>query len=133
MATRPFQFTRKLRLTRPAEFQRVFAQARRSADRYFTLLYSDNQHQTPRLGFAIAKKKVARAVHRNRLKRIARESFRQQSQTLGAIDIIILAQPAAAHANNKELSASLDRHWRKLAERQDDGRGQRRSRGKKKP
>ena len=34
---------------------------------------------------------------------------------IGAVDIVILAQPAAAAANNHELFRSLANHWRKIA------------------
>ena len=125
-APNQFGFGRELRLTRPAEFQSVFARARRSADRLFTVLYRDSGRSTARIGFALAKKRIPAAVARNRVRRIARESFRHHRDTLGGLDIIILGQPAAAKAGNSELFASLTQHWRKLQNRQDDGRGRRR-------
>lgn len=97
----------------------MFAAARRSSDRYFTVLYRDNGTDLPRLGFTIAKKKIPRAVGRNRVRRLARESFRLQNQTLGGIDIIILAQRTADRATNTQLFASLDQHWRRLQQRND--------------
>jgi ribonuclease P protein component len=78
-------------------------------------LWQQNLLTSPRIGFAIAKKRVAHAVDRNRLRRIARESFRHQLIELGSVDIVILAQPAAATANNQELFRSLANHWRKIA------------------
>jgi ribonuclease P protein component len=114
MSAQTFSFSRRYRLTNPAEFKRVFANASRSRDRYFTLLYCDNAGASARLGFAVAKKKISTAVGRNRLRRLARESFRLQRQTLGSVDIIILAQPAAASATNSQLFASLEKHWQRL-------------------
>ena len=105
----------------------MFARARRSADRFFTVLYRESNRDEPRIGFTVAKKKIPTAVGRNRVRRIARESFRQQNRTLGGIDIIILAQHNAAQATNKELFASLDMHWDKLARREDQASRQRRS------
>jgi len=97
----------------------VFAAARRSADRYFTVLYRQNGLDHPRLGFTVAKKKIPTAVGRNRVRRLARESFRLQNQTLGGIDIIILAQRTAAQASNAQLFASLENHWQHLQQRED--------------
>ena len=68
----------------------------------------------PRIGFAVAKKKISLAVQRNRIRRLARESFRLQQQNLASVDIVVLAQAAAAAANNKQLSASLEEHWQKI-------------------
>ena len=119
-------FGRDLRLLKPAEFQRVFDAARRSADRYFTVLYRESGAEGPRIGFTVAKKKIPTAVGRNRVRRLARESFRKQKRTLGGIDIIILAQNAAAAAGNRELYASLDKHWQNLQQRKDQTRRPRR-------
>ena len=118
----PFSFSRANRLLKPADFQRVFAAASRSADRYFTVLYRDNGTAEPRVGFTVAKKKIAAATGRNRVRRLARESFRQQKRTLGGLDIIILAQNTAAQATNAQLFASLDNHWQRLQQREDQPR-----------
>jgi len=126
MSSASHSFGRNSRLLKAAEFQQVFARARRSADRYFTVLYRDNGGQQPRIGFTVAKKKIPTAVGRNRVRRVGRESFRGQNRTLGGIDIIILAQHNAMQATNKDLFASLDRHWDNLAQRKDQARRQRR-------
>jgi ribonuclease P protein component len=70
--------------------------------------------RVPRIGFAIAKKRIPGAVGRNRLRRLARESFRSHAYELPSVDIVLLAQPAAAHANNAELFRSLEKHWRRI-------------------
>lgn len=114
MVTDRFAFSRCYRLTEAHEFQQVFARARRSADRFFTILYAAGTHSEARLGFAVARKKFPHAVTRNRLRRIVRESFRHQRTTLGPIDIIILPQHAAGKAANDELFASLAQHWQRL-------------------
>ncbi|MDG1462243.1 MAG: ribonuclease P protein component [Gammaproteobacteria bacterium] len=117
-ATSNYKFGRSHRLLTANDFDAVFSKAQRSADRFYTLLYTRCEAQTSRLGFAIAKKKVSLAPGRNRLKRIARESFRQNRESLTsapeAFNIVILANKSAATATNEELFASLDGHWRKL-------------------
>jgi len=77
----------------------------------FTVLYRDNRSNTARLGLAIGKKNCRNATGRNRLKRIIRESFRAEQGNLPGIDIVVLNQPAATHANNKALFLSLQSHW----------------------
>jgi ribonuclease P protein component len=62
-----------------------------------------------RLGLAIARKQVRRAVDRNRLKRIARECFRKQRDTLHGIDLVVMARAEAAKADTATLRASLER------------------------
>ena len=112
--TQSFSYKRLYRLTTPAEFRRVFSKAERSGDRFFTILWRPNDLETARLGFAIAKKRIAQATARNRIRRLARESFRYHRQQLDNVDIIVMAQPAAQQAANKQLADSLDRHWNKI-------------------
>ena len=92
----------------------MFEKSQRSADRYFTILFQSNTVHHPRLGFAISKQKVRRAVGRNRLRRLIRESFRQRVPDLPAVDLVVLARDAATAAPNKEIVASLDQHWARI-------------------
>lgn len=86
------------------------------------MLYRDNDQGEARIGFVIAKKKIPTAVARNRVRRVVRESFRQQRNNLGGIDIIILGQGNAGSVANLELFTSLSRHWQNLQEREDHNR-----------
>lgn len=67
-----------------------------------------------RLGMAVAKKCAKRAVDRNRLKRLARESFRQHKHSLAGFDIVLLARHASVTASNAELLKSLENHWTRI-------------------
>lgn len=111
---RQHTFDRRYRLLRSTDFDNVFRQSQRSADRFFTVLYRPNSLNMPRLGFAISRKKVRHAVDRNRLKRLVRESFRLRSTTLPPVDLVVLARDAAKGAANPELFSSLTRHWSNL-------------------
>lgn len=115
----PRGFPRSARLTRAAEYRRVFQGAERFADRYFTLLAAPNGPE-PRLGLAISRRVAPRAVDRNRLKRLLRETFREQRERLPAVDVVAMARPAARHADSRELTAALQRLWRRMAQRCDD-------------
>jgi ribonuclease P protein component len=99
----------------------VFADATRSADQYFTVLGRPNDRDTARLGLTISRRTAKRAVDRNKLKRLARESFRMQ-QELPTWDFVVMAKPGAASAERAALRASLDHHFRRLAAKAAAGR-----------
>ena len=109
-----FGFNRRLRITRPADYQRVFAAPVKSGSSAFTVLATCNDRQQPRLGLAIAKKHMRRAVDRNRVKRQIRESFRLYKDTLPAIDVVVLAKHVTNKKTNSELAAALKQHWQNL-------------------
>ena len=124
------------KLLKAADYNHVFDKPVRSSDRYFTVLARPNKLLHARLGMAFSKKRVNRAVARNRLKRISRESFRlillaqrtdqqetdqqdrqqpdkQAVQQLKA-DIIVLAGAQCEKATNQQLFHSLEQHWQQL-------------------
>ena len=117
-----FGFSRDRRLLNAAEYKRVFDKAQRSSDRCFTILMRPNGGLSPRLGLAISKKQVRRAVDRNRIKRVVRESFRHHTQALEGMDIIVLARRDTATKNNAGLFRSLERHWQQLTNLRDHSR-----------
>lgn len=112
-----FGFPVQLRLRKPAEFKKVFADPFRSTDKYFTVLAISNKHNYSRLGLAIAKKNIKQAVKRNKIKRSVRENFRLQQHQLGNLDIVVLARREAAMASQHVLRLSLERHWLRLVKR----------------
>lgn len=107
------RFTRENRLLDAAAFGRVFKKATRSRDNLFTVLCRRNEDGAARLGLAISKKYCRQATKRNRVKRIIRESFRQQQAALAGLDIVVINQPAAASASNRQMFTSLESHWRR--------------------
>lgn len=115
-AQRPCAFPRQRRLLRPAEFQRVFRQKTlRSADDVLTLFAAPNSLSYSRLGLAIAKKQLRHAHQRNLIKRLVRESFRQQN--LPPIDIVVMVRSPIAKLPNLTVTQCLDRHWQRLIKR----------------
>jgi len=112
-----FNFPPQLRLKKPTEYKKVFAKPVKSSDTYFTLLAIKNDFDHPRLGLAIAKKNIKKAVHRNVIKRAVRENFRIQQKNLGNIDIVVLARKEAVDAPLELLRKSLEKHWLRLVSR----------------
>ena len=117
METKRFSFPTQIRLGKPADYKKVFANPAKSTDKFFTLLAIKNDLDYPRLGLAIAKKSIRKAVDRNVIKRAVRENFRLQQHTLINIDVVVLARRDAANASPQVLRKSLDRHWLKLTNR----------------
>jgi ribonuclease P protein component len=109
-------FPRRLRLTRATDFQQVFKNNIRRGDDCITILVGTRKGETPRLGFAIARKQVARAVKRNALKRLFRESFRRNRHRLPARDMVIMVRRDILAAGPAQIRASLERHWDSIIE-----------------
>jgi ribonuclease P protein component len=57
-----------------------------------------------RLGCAISRR-VGNAVVRNRIRRLVREMFRRLKSTLPAVDVVVIANPAAAELSRAGLAA----------------------------
>lgn len=110
-------FPRRVRLTGRNAFADVFAQPIKSSDRYFTVLARPNALPHPRLGLAISRKVAKSAVARNRIKRIARESFRHHQPQLIGLDCVVMGRAGvtALQQDNTVLFAALERHWQRLA------------------
>lgn len=110
-------FPRAARLLVPTDFRRVFERRIASRGEYFTL------HQRPadpadpvpltraRLGIVIPKKLLRTAVHRNLVKRLARECFRRAAPQLPPADLVVrLARkidPAAGPVDRGAIAAEL--------------------------
>jgi ribonuclease P protein component len=118
------KFSRQSRLLRPAEFKTVFQQPIRSGDDCFRILARANGKLRHRLGMAISKKACAKAVGRNRIKRVVRESFRARmvgSATDNTLDFVVMATFQATNQSNRELDESLSAHWQRLTRKAGTG------------
>jgi ribonuclease P protein component len=104
-------FTPAQRLRQKSEFDRVYREARRSADNLFAVFARPNGGTQPRLGLSIGARMVGNSVRRNRVKRLVRESFRQHQHELPAVDIVVNARSGAREADSAAISQSLDKHW----------------------
>ena len=79
------------------------------------VLARSNRLGGARLGMAISRKRVPKAVCRNRIKRVIRDSFRHHRRELGDLDIVVLSGPGLGRVGNAELRRLLAGHWSHLS------------------
>lgn len=107
-------FPKTLRLLTSEQFKRVFAKPTKFHSKTFSVFALENELEHPRLGLAIPKKAVRKAVERNRIKRILRESFRCQRMNLSPRDFVIIARSGMADLTNQQLFSLISKAWVKF-------------------
>lgn len=107
-------FPRAARLLTPRDFAALRTGSRRIGGTRLTAQIKPNGTGA-RLGLAVSRRVSKLAVERNRIKRVTRDSFRRHHAAIGAFDILIIANPPAAMADNAQLRADLDELWRRIA------------------
>lgn len=113
-------FPRAARLLTPADFARLRGISRRIGSASFAAEIAPvadpaDPGACVRLGLAVSRRVSKRAVRRNRIKRIARDSFRRRREGLPACDILLIARSEADQRSNAELRAELERLWQRVA------------------
>ena len=110
-----YRFTKAKRLLNAKDYSRVFDGAEAKAShKHLLLLAKTNSEPGHRLGLVIAKKNIRKAVQRNRVKRIAREVFRQLPNTDPKLDVVLLARRGLDQLENEQISSILLHQWQKL-------------------
>jgi ribonuclease P protein component len=105
---------RDARLRRPGDFAALRTSSGRAGGRCFHMRFRENEFGHARLGLAISKRVSKRAVERNRIKRLLRESFRRVRHQLPAVDMMVMAREQAAGVPGPQLLTELDGLWKKL-------------------
>jgi ribonuclease P protein component len=108
-------FNRRNRLVKSSEYQSVFDhKTQRLSGGGLNILARANLLAYARIGIVVSSRVARRAVARNRIKRIVRESFRLHQARLQGWDIVVIARSGVVKQSNQELFASLEGHWKKL-------------------
>lgn len=108
-------FPRTARLLKASDFARLRGISRRIGSRHFSAEVATNALSGARLGLAISKRVSKKAVRRNRIKRVARDSFRGIRMRLPAVDILLIARSSADFEQNAVLRAELMQLWERIA------------------
>ena len=99
-----FGFSKARRLVNAADFNRVFRKTRwRASSRTMLVLATASDHSAGRIGFVIARKNVASAVHRNRIKRVIREYYRTHPDLAPTADLVVVARRGIDKMSNDQL------------------------------
>lgn len=101
-------FSRERRITRSADYQRIFSGSRRHAGRYLVMWVAEGSAAVPRVGVVASKRTFRRAVDRARAKRLLREAFRLNRHYLaGYVDCVLVARRAILQASRSDVEQDL--------------------------
>lgn len=105
------RFSKKHRLRQAGDFSLCLKEKKRCASRAFIAILRLNQLKHARLGVLVPKKYFKRAVDRNRIKRLARESFREFSELFSGFDILILVKSDAPKLESAAWFSDMQSLW----------------------
>ena len=107
-------FPRNNRLLTKAEFKSVFDQSRKVTQKHLLILFRPSSQVQSRLGVIVGKRVAKKAVTRNTIKRIMRESFRLNQNSFSGLDMIVIARQYCDTLEKVELRRGIDKLWEKL-------------------
>ena len=114
-----FEFPATHRLLNSADFDAVFKHNLfRVNDAALLFLAKRNEQGFNRLGMVISKKSIPRAVDRNAIKRLIRESFRQVKAA--GLDVVVLSRPKARQLDKATIRQRLIASFNKISKDAED-------------
>jgi ribonuclease P protein component len=113
---------RRRRLSRSAEFERVYRQGRSKGNRFLVLYAFPREadparpYDGPRLGLSVGRR-VGGAVERTRVKRVLREAFWEEARRLSPnSDYVVVARPDALGLAEREGMPGVQRALAELVD-----------------
>ncbi len=104
-----YGFSKRERLKRADEFRRAIRFGERHGSKYFVIYVVPNQLGFRRLGLTVGRK-VGKAVHRNRIKRIVREYFRLHKYLLkNGMDYSVVVKKGVGKMPSRKLYKDMER------------------------
>ena len=104
-----------MRITKAREYAHIFKQGVHSHGKFWQIISIPSENKNSSLGLAISKKIHKRAVDRNLLKRLARETFRLNQDNLKSVDLVVMTKNYTK-ADNRILTADLQSLFSKVSQ-----------------
>ena len=108
------------RLTRSADFERVFRKGRSFGNRHLVLhLFprdDADEARDPRVGLSVSRR-VGGAVERNLVKRLLREAMNEHVDRLTSVDVVLVARPDALAVAERDGLSGIAGALRELVEK----------------
>ena len=112
-----FTFKKTQRLLNASDYKQVFDCNRiKVANSTLLILAKPADGSSSRLGLVIAKKNIPTDVQSNRIKRIARETFRKK-QFQPPLDVVFLARQGSDKLSTAKLTGIIEKSWVKVSSR----------------
>jgi ribonuclease P protein component len=116
MPSKPQGFARAEHLRSPLDFRRVYERRRSASDDWIIVYACENGLSHLRLGMSVSRK-IGKATHRNRLRRLYREAFRLSKAELPkGLDLVFIPR-TGTEPTLSVLRRSVPRLVNLLAER----------------
>ena len=96
------RLTREERLRLKRDFKRVFTEGRSVSNEYVRLVYKENGLGHPRIA-VVVRKKIGKAVYRNRLRRLVKEFYRLNKEKFPNYDVVVLFREKSKNLKGAKL------------------------------
>ena len=103
------------RITKAREYARIFRQGTHTQGKFWQIISTSSDNKKSSLGLAVSKKIHKRAVERNLLKRLARETFRLNQDNLKSVDFVVMTKNYTK-VDNRMLTADLQSLFSKVSQ-----------------
>ena len=100
------------------QYEAALASGPTRTRRHFTLFVRPNGGAHARIGIIASKRIAARAVDRNRAKRLVREAFRRLRHRLAGVDVVVQLKRCPAPGRGAAVGAEIAKLLEDLATRE---------------